>query len=581
MGFVEQTVRDETPAHLMVYFIWKQLKTDADQKEADDFDNAYQEWQEQLAIYRNDSAGDLAYSIPLRAARDRLIDWLGLGQTYPLRDLQVTASNIVEFKEYSRIEICNSQHGVKYELCDNKRILLTPSEPVEGNKEKLADIGNGGKLTLVSPAVVENTVFSIKATKQADAENTVFSIASTERLFTWLLQTHAVTVGLNNKLVAFIQNGQPLGDNQTPAPDDDRIVDYDVKVKVAIEKPQEGVDYQLVRIDGEIETILPDIVTGNAESISLNTLVLETKETVTDDMDIRIRATKIFAESENRKPETDLLITVLPLKVRANPKLSVSVLNPIVDYSGTTGIKIQAAQKDIKYQGLIRNIADYEYVHGAAEGTVFTTPVSDKNAVTLRLPTIPDGFEFATETATGDGGDLTLNLTYKATENINLTDDSFVAVQAIKTHKAKTGEVSSTVYLKQVAAVLVRPNPNPDLHLTPSSIKSSVLRAPIQVTGGEPGVFYEFAESKANKVLGLPVYFPHLDSVNNTRNVGIGQVQVEVDLVVAADGSAAPQLSDNVTLSKDAVLSIRAYKAQSGVEVTFTRKVSDLLINPK
>jgi hypothetical protein len=254
-----------------------------------------------------------------------------------------------------------------------------------------------------------------------------------------------------------------------------------------------------------------------------------------------------------------------------NPLRDLAVtVTSIVDYDGTASIKLQNTEAKLFYQGFTRSIADQEFVHGTTDVPTFTILVPDKKQVTLLTPAATTSdFGYATDAVEGQlGSDLELSI------NNKLTEDSFVKVQAFKMDSAK---VQSTIGFTQVTAVLVRPNPNLDLHLIPSSIKRSVLQAPIQVTGGEPGVFYEFTNSKDNTVLGLPVYFPHPDSSNNTRNVGIGQVQVEVDLVVAADGSASPQLSDNVTLSSDAVLSIRAYKAQSGVEVIFTRNVSDLL----
>lgn len=559
-SFVEQTVRDEAPAHLMVYVHW------LDPDQAADFDEAYQDWQNEQREFRmlplnnqhnlNDTSNDQFASIPLRAARDRLIDWIGIGQTYPLRDLPVTVTNIVLYNDPSQIEIGNSQHGVDYQLCDDKDIPLDPI---------VSGTGNGGTLVLVSPAIVANTIFTIQATKK-----------QVSGLQTMLLQKHTAIVGLNNKLVASIQKGQPLLDNPKPAPDDDRVVDYGVKVTVAIDKPQEGVDYQLIRIDGDKETALSAIVTGAAGSITL-----DTKEGVTEDMDIRIRATKSYDKSENKETDTELLLTVLPLKVRANPSLGISVLNTVVDYSGTTSIKVQAAQNQVQYQGLYRSIADHEFVHGAANGLVFTTPVSDKHTVTLRTPTIFSDFDFATNAAQGNDGDLSLSLKNKSNEDIKLTEDSYFAIQAVKTHTAKNGTPKTTsVYLAKVAAVFVRPNLNPDLKLI-ARVNNSVLQAPVQVTGGQPGIFYEFTTVADSKVQGLPVYFHHLDSMDNTRNVGIGQLQVEVDLVVTTSGSIYPQLSDNITLRSDAELSIRAYKAQSGVEVVFTRKAGDLLVEPK
>ena len=569
--FVEQTVRDETPAHIMVYVCFLDLV------KADSFDAAYQDWHQKHLAYRtldlnnqhvlNGPIGQSA-AIPLRDARDRLIDWVGIGRTYPIRDLAVTDTTKVAYNIQAIIVISNSQRGVSYSLCDDRQKKLDP----DGTDPDLTKDGNGGDLQLLSPAIVENRIFSIQAKKLSNG------------LTTMLLQNTTVIVGLDLNLAAGIQSGQQLLVSPRPATDDARLVDYGVKVTVAIYKTQEGVDYQLVRIDGKKETPLSDVVRGDNK-----TIFLVTTEDVIEDVDIRIRATKNFDQSENKNTETDLLTTVLPLKVSANPALSVSMLNPIVDYSGTASVKIHTTQSNVRYQALIRNIADKEFIHGTPTGDVISIPSDNKQTVVLSKPTI-NGFEETTLLVQGQGGDLELNLTKK------LIEDSFVRIRAVKSHVAKNGEtVNSTVDLAQVAAALVRPNPNPALRLM-ASINNSVLQAPIQVSGGQAGVFYEFTTLEDNKVQGLPVYFHQRDRDDNTLNKGIGQLQVSVDLVIAPSLSAErltanpniaslppapPELSDNVTLRNDAELSIRAFKAQSGVEVVFKRKVGDLLVESK
>jgi len=557
--FVEQTVREETPAHLVIYVCWIDLEEGAD------FVAAYRNWQQQHLAYRMQTNqrilnGSIEQSaaIPLRDARDRLIDRLAIGWTYPLRDLAIADVGTVAYNMKARIIISDSQQDVSYRLCDSQQQPLVP---------EIKQQGNGGDLELITPAIVNDRSFSIQATKL------------TNGLSTMLLQIPTVKVGLDLTLVAGIQNALLLQASPEPAANDARIVDYGVKVQVAVERAQEGVDYQLVKVDGKTEIALSLVVRGDSKTITL-----ETKAVVTEDIDIRIRATKTFEKSEKKATQTDLLIIVLPLKVRANPAVAVSVPAPIIDYAGAASIKVESSQASACYQVLTRSIADDEFIRGAAAGPVLTVAVPNQDNVVLPRPTA-DGFTVVTNAAQGNGGDLLLNCA-------NLTVDGFIAVQATKDHLTNTGEtVTSTVRISQTAAVLVRPDANPVLHFN-AAVVDSLLQAPVQVAGGQAGVFYEFSNVADGKVQGLAVYFHQLDRVDNTQNKGLGQLRIGVDMVISPSVRAErltnrpklsglapepPELSANVSIRSDAQLSIRAIKAQTRVEAVFKRAMSKLL----
>lgn len=557
--FAEQTIREETPAHLIVYVHWL-----VSQEAVDSFDKIYKNWQQQHLVYRmktdrrilNGDTG-LSAAIPLRDARDRLIDSLALGQTYPLRDLAIDDVNTVAYNMKARIVIQNSQQGVIYELCDSEQQPLKPAVKQDGN---------GGSLELITPAIVDDRSFTIKAIKSGSGLNV------------FLLQKPTVKVGLDLALVASIQNAELLAPNPAPAADDDRIVDYGVKVQVAIEKAQEGVDYKLV--DEKTAADLSLVVRGNNK-----TILLETKGAVTEDIEIRIRATKTFDKSEKKATQTDLLATVLPLKVRANPALKISVATPIVDYAVTASVDIDDSQASASYQILTRGVADKEFIHGAVSGAVLTIVLPDKlPSAVLTVPTV-EGFSSASGGLPGNGGKLSLSCA-------NLIADSYIAVQAIKEHRAKTGAtVTSIVKLTQVGAVLVRPDANPPLRFK-ATVANSLLQAPIQASGGQAGVFYEFTTIADGKVQGLPVYFHQLDRIDKTQNKGLGQLQIGVDLVIAPNLLPArvrsnpdlaklppepPELSSNAIIASNAEISIRAIKAQTRLEAKFKRTVSNLL----
>ncbi len=77
--------------------------------------------------------------IHIRDARDRLIDLLGIGQTYPLRDLTVRDEQLtVAFNTSAKVPIEPSQMDVKYQLYGKD------NTPVAGESEE-GRLGKRGK----------------------------------------------------------------------------------------------------------------------------------------------------------------------------------------------------------------------------------------------------------------------------------------------------------------------------------------------------------------------------------------------------------------------------------------------------
>jgi hypothetical protein len=561
-SFVKQVLQEEVPAHLFVY-VGKMSSLE----EMTTFESAYLDWQQQFFNYRTQSnqrilnaATEQSATIALRDARDRLIDLLGIGKTYPLRDLAIAEMSTVAYNMKAKIILSNSQQDVIYCLCDNKQKPLAPE-----NKQQ----GNGGDLEFITPAIVDDRTFTIQATKL------------TSGLTNFLLQTPTVKVGLDLSLVASILNADLLLSSPTPAADDARIVDYGVKVQVAIEQAQEGVDYILVIVNGKKETAFSSAVRGDSKTIILESLTI-----VSEDINIQIRATKTFDKSEKKASQTNLLSTVLPLKVKANPAVTISQLAPIIDYVGTATLKIQNSQSSVTYQVMTRAIADNEFIRTATTAPVLTIAVPNQENIVLTQPSAMD-FVISTDSAQqGNGADLLLNCT-------GLKEDSFIALQAEKTHLANDGKttVTSVVAISQIVAILVKPDTNPALSFT-ANVVESILQRPIQVSGGQAGVLYEFSTLPDKQVQGLPVYFHKRDPLDNLQNKGLEQLQIGVDFAISPNllgdrvtenpnlstlQPELPELSQNVSLNNNAELSIRAIKAQTGVEVVFTRTVNNLL----
>ena len=91
----------------------------------------------------------------MRAARDRLIDMLGIGKTYPLRDLDVRAeaSDGVRLTHRRKSPIEISQSDVLYSLYTRDGQPVHPCRAVSRPNPE----GNGGTLILETPAIAEDS----------------------------------------------------------------------------------------------------------------------------------------------------------------------------------------------------------------------------------------------------------------------------------------------------------------------------------------------------------------------------------------------------------------------------------------
>lgn len=501
------------------------------------------------------SAG--THDIPLRSARDRIIDLLEIGDSYPLTDLNVVADQLkVAFGSIARIPIEGAQAGVTYELCGPKGDSLDPEIKAEGNDETLV---------IETPRVNEDLTYRIRATK--------------EPLDSYFLdQSAPVKVGIDTGLAIEILNATPL-DPEKSNPSDARIVPYGASVDVQVNMSQEGVQYSLI-LDGQD---MGEVVIGDLHSIVLTTGPMH------ENAVFQVRATKTFLASEKRSAETSLLDARLYLHVMADPALTVSVEpTPIVDYRQDIIIRITNTEKDVKYRAYTRAIPDLDFIRGDAAGAdVVTIPVSGHPDVQIRTPVrqerwqTPEGYVPIGEgPSLGTGGDIEITVS-------EVVDDSLVIIQALKAHQVEPNAprpITSSIRLKQAAAILVRPDPARALRLSIPPVPIQTGDA-LQVSDGEPGVVYYFRPATTDDEYPLPVYFHKRDAQDTTQNKGLGQLGVEVDFVVVDDAVAASRVlsSPSTTFPPLPVLEItpvaigseffvRALKAQTAVETMLETK---------
>ena len=494
----------------------------------------------------------------LRAARDRLVDVLGLGDTYPLTDLDVPAGQLkVAFGGIAKIRIVDAQIGVDYHLFHPKGVPLG---------DAYRKPGSGTELTIESPVVNEDVTYRILATK--------LPVDATRPAPRFLNLGAPVKVGIDTALPVKILNATP------PDPAHPWIVAYDGSVDVQIDNTQEGVQYSLVLDEKDLSE---PVRRGN-----LGAVVLSTGPRKEDTL-IQVRATKTFLPSENRVPEKVLLGAKRYLGVMANPDAALSVDDAgVVNHLQDATIRVTATQASAKYLAYVRLVPDEDFVRDAPAGPT-RVPAAGKPGLQVKKPepvrtgSLPQDWKATADPATG-GSELVVRAE-------KLTDDVVVVVRAIKQHigdPSKPSEVvKSGVWLNQAAVALVRPNPAVPLHLR-ALLVGDKTGGTLQVYDGQPGVFYYFRVAPAGTEFPLPAYF-HKRNAQDTQNKGIGEggLAIGIDFVItddpptppadrAAEKPQPPRLSIT-PLPMGSSLKVRAVKAQTGIEVA----ASDVVISPE
>lgn len=586
----EHAAREETPAHLTPFVHW------LDEAEWAAVERAYEEWR---AAYREHRAarlglapvdGDRRAARPaltltlalapglglvtdprgfrVRDARDRLVDLLRLGETYPLRDLPVDDDRLtVPFNQPARIPVGYSQRGVRYELRD-------PDADADGDGEPdVLDAvdGTGGTIFLQTPPMKEDATFLVMARKLATGRRA------------YLQRQATVKVGLDVTLPARIVEAallDPALDH--PADDDARVVSWGARAIVQIDRAQEGVDYHLVQIAGGQELRLSPDVRGDLGDIRL------VAEAATEDVLLRVRATKVFDPSEHRPTQAALLDAVMPLAVRARVDRTVAVEPAaLVAWDGAAAVRIDASQASAAYSVYARAVPDRDYRRAARPG-LLAADVDGAPRVYVARPPSGElwqelaGFQRVGAPVAGTGGAVRLPLA-------GLRQDCVILVRAEKQHAARPGggaALSSAVQLAQAALVLVRPDPRPALAVA-VVMDGGHTDGDLSLTGGQPGVYYELRREVSGAPLGPPAYFHKADERDPTSNKGVARkddpvygLEVEVDFAISrgpqraattpAELAATPPLPPLVPtgpIDAGTTLYVRAIKAQTRAAV--------------
>ena len=578
--FVVQTVAAETPAHLTVRLHWFGATGDVDDWAA--FESAWDSFRTTYRTYRETrfqgATMPVILQLRLRDARDRVVDALsyvdaqgqqvGLGRTYPLRDLPMPERIVVAPGGRAKIELAFSQTGVTYQLYDRDTGVASSDAGAAITVD-----GTGGPIELVSSPIDVDTSYRILAVKRDGAQTPELRRAA------WLRTAVRVVEGVDASLAASIR--LPVLDSRidNPRPGDARLGDWGVQAEVEIPVSQEGVTYTLIEDAADLSDVTRHRVVSAQDVVGTSGRIVLRTVAIQEDIDLRIRGQKTVGAAADPSTGLAILEVVLPLRVRANPAVPAQLVPSVVAYGGASVLRLGTTQASAAYRVHRRRVRDADFVFDAGAQTATIDVSGDGRTVRVQRPAQPApwqdlaGFAPVGDAVAGNGGALDLAIGAPG------TDDAFLLVQATKQHQTGrlgtgSAQISSAVQLDAALALLARPNPAPALHLE-VGMAAGATTGSLGVTGGQPGVFYEFRLDGQTDPIPQLAYFHQRDDRSDQLNKGIGQLRIGVDAVVPRDRPvpagdpvttppAAPLL-DTALLSAGSVLRVVARKAMSGL----------------
>jgi hypothetical protein len=555
---VIETLLAETPAHIRPHLRW--FSDAEDSTDWTDFTAAWAAFRAQQRAYRAARLSGLQLDELVhqrfRDARDRVIDLLGFGRTYPLRDIALPSQLVVIPGASAVILLPFSQVGVIYSLHDARTGVA-----IVGDKVRRA--GTDDRLELVAAAIAADSDFRVLATRPASGPTTPAREA-------WLHGVVQVRLGVDPSVLATIEKSIPLLDPAVddPQPGHARLADHGQSVTVMVFLSQEGVTYELIDDADHTRILSEKVEVGDSGDIKLITLPM------LEDVDIRVRGSKSVGDPEDPDTRTALLTVVLPLRVRADRSPPVALIEaPPLAHDGSAAAWIfDKSQQSATYQLWRRKIRDAEFVYIDPPESALTVLDGDRSIrVAAAAPPLPfTDFTAVSDPATGTGGGLELPPGAFA-------EDTRLVVTATKRHRRSPGSdafIESTVVLTDELAALVRPDQGPALRLR-FVLTGEATTDQVQLLGGQPGVFYTLLVD--GQPIGPPAYFHQRSDVTPSADKGIDELRIEGDFVVLDVDDSEPNQPPppppiTITpLPVGAVLQVHARRATTDLTAPLTR----------
>lgn len=339
------------------------------------------------------------------------------------------------------------------------------------------------------------------------------------------------------------------------------LLDWGASVEVELATSQSEVTYSLIQAADrdkplQQQQVLSSPVRGTGAPLRLRSSALQ------DDTDVLVRGTRLL-DALGLQQTTGYLAQVIPLRVRANPAVSVSLAEPVVDPASASllwvGDGAVPSQGNVTYGAwsLPLRPEDWDWEVGAATGgkprLPSPPPADAPRAAGWSEKGQPqpgtDGV-----TSRGEGGRLRISLGPAGA-------DSVLTLIASKSHRLFPYEnpditrVSTQVRLSTMVLQTTRPNLEQRLALVADS-------SGWRLVGGEPGCFYTFRRPSDGALLVPPVYVHQNTTEAPPTAWGIDRLRIGVDLAVAS--AAGPGLDRGPTIDALRAAVIQVRRALSG-----------------
>jgi hypothetical protein len=535
--------------------------------------------------------GNRLLSLRLRDRRDRLLSLLRIGLPWPLRGIPCKEEQVmVATGKSAAIELRYSQLGVSYQLV----------EVASGASVGEAVAGNDGPLTLTTPAISRDLILRVQASVLPPSPVATANGRLRSTLVVGeILVVEGVDPGLPLRLLDLTQNPLPLLHPEGAA----LLAHHGQRLLVEMAASQEGVVYEVIdnaqrKTPFANQKPLSAKVTGTSGPI-----VLELISPADEDQDLTVRATLDRQRGRAKSEDRQVLLAVLPLRVRANADVSITlaqaVLEPAEQSLLLVGDARTPSQSSVSYKTWsmpltiddLLYLADLPQAAGQQVNTLppvldgqLSLPPADRR---LRTPVLPAPADPALtgwigrgqpkkgtdgQQKAGNEGQLQLSLGQAKA-------DAYLAVIASKQHSlGPTGSTwagtiaASQVLIKQLATQLTRPDPSQRLALVADTaeidatgvdaIAVGSLPSRWLLHGGEPGCFYNFLARGDGQPIALPVYVHRQTLDNPPAARGIGWLRLELDLALA--GASGPALETKADLAALRATALRVSWAHTG-----------------
>jgi hypothetical protein len=412
------------------------------------------------------------------------------------------------------------------------------------------------------------------------------------RCAVWIAQ------GVNTDLKLRVLNFNPL---QADAPA--HLMDWGACAEVEVLDTQKDVEYALIAAadrDKPLEQQQP------LSPLSLGTggpLVLRLSN-ATEDVDLLVRGTPRL-DDQGLQRATGCLTTVLSLRVRANPDVSLTLARAVPEPAEQSLLLVGDArtpsQSSVSYKAwslpfTLDDLVFLDDLPQAAGQQINTLPPVLDGQLSLppadrrlRTPVLPAP---ADPTLTGwigrgqpkkgtDGQQKAANEGQLQLSLGQAKADAYLAVIASKQHSLGPAgstwagaSAASQVLIKQLVTQLIRPDPSQRLALVADTAgidATGVGSVPSRwlLHGGEPGCLYSFLASGDGEPLALPVYVHRQTTDSPPTARGIGWLRLELDLALA--GANGPTLETKADLAALRAAALRVSWAHTGSSVNLRR----------